>query len=201
MNLNQESIMKILEKSMEPGKWYEVKELIRLLESEYSDFTDWDLSPLKSEPNRPRWHRLVTNAVRLSPGRDDFPQSNVWVNLRTRKPKRNYEYSIRPIDLVEQQLVIESESDDGSGFVYAITNRSWEGWIKIGMTIDLLKRHTAYQMYSPHRDFAVLCSIRVPDRRVSEALAHKLASHSATRRSGEWFKIDTDIVTDIINKL
>ena len=201
MNLNQDSIMKMLCKWMEPGKWYEVKELILLLESNYADFTEWDKSPLESEPTRPRWHRLVTNAVRLSPGRSDFPQSNAWTNLRTRRPGRNYEYSIKPTDLVEEQLVSDSESDDGSGFVYAITNPSWGGWVKIGMTIDIQKRHAAYQMYSPHKDYSVLCSKRVPDRRVSETLAHRMASDTATKRSGEWFAIERDVVSDIIDEL
>ena len=94
MTLNQDIIKEMLSEEMTPGQWYEVKQLIKLFEAKYSNFTSWDKEALPSEPHRPRWHRLVTNAVRMSPGRDDY-DDNSWVSLRTRKPSRNYQYSSR----------------------------------------------------------------------------------------------------------
>ena len=123
MNLNEQRIQEILSAAMEVGKWYEVRELIDLFESSYTEFTTWDTEPVPSEPLRPLWHRLVTNAVRRSPGRDDY-SDNSWIELRTRKMARNFQYGIKPNDLVEAQLVRESRNDDGSGFVYVITNPS-----------------------------------------------------------------------------
>ena len=145
MNLNEQRIQEILSAALKVGKWYEVRELIELVESTYTKFTSWDTEPVPSEPQRPRWHRLVTNAVRRSPGRDDY-SDNSWVELRTRKMARNFQYGIKPKDLVEAQLVREARNDDGSGFVYAITNPSWPGWVKIGMTIDMDARLAAYQV-------------------------------------------------------
>ncbi len=116
MNLNEQRIQEILSAAMKVGKWYEVRELIELFESTYTKFTSWDTEPVPSEPQRPRWHRLVTNAVRRSPGRDDY-SDNSWIGLRTRKMARNFQYGIKPNDLVEAQLFREARNDDGSGFV------------------------------------------------------------------------------------
>tara|TARA_Y100000588_G_scaffold385045_1_gene477575 strand:+ start:618 stop:965 length:348 start_codon:yes stop_codon:yes gene_type:complete len=87
MNLNEQRIQEILSAAMKVGKRYEVRELIELFESTYTKFTSWDTEPVPSEPQRPRWHRLVTNAVRRSPDNDDY-SDNSWVGLRTRKMAR-----------------------------------------------------------------------------------------------------------------
>ena len=188
MNLNQEIIKDFLSREMAPGRWYEVKDLIALMEDRYKGFTPWDREAVPSEPQRPRWHRLVTNSVRLSPGRDDYDDDS-WVELRTRRPKRNFQYSIAPRDPVEEELIRRVRFDDGSGHVYAITNPAWPGWVKIGMTIDIDGRLAAYQIYSPGKDYSVAHSVEVRDRRRSEAFAHRRASDASAGVSGEWFKI------------
>jgi len=189
MDLNQKVIQRVLAKEMEPGRWYQVKELILLFEQVYDDFTNDDLEPLVSEPNRPRWHRLVTNSVRLSPGRSDY-SSNSWVELRVRKPNRNFEYSIPTLDLVETSIVREARNDDGSGFIYAIVNTAWENWVKIGKTIDLNQRLSSYQTYSPLKDYQLLHNINVVKRHLSETYIHRLAEDITEQpSSGEWFKI------------
>ena len=200
MNLNQGVIKEILSQEMVPGKWYEVKELIELLESKYKGFTTWDKEPLASEPQRPRWHRLVTNTVRLSPGREDYDDGS-WVELRTRRPKRNFQYSIAPKDLVEEEILRQVRSDDGSGHVYAVTNPAWPEWVKIGMTIDIHARIDAYQTYSPNKDYHVAESVEVSNRRYSENLAHRRASDRSTGFSGEWFKVPLTEVVDILASL
>ena len=200
MRLNQEIIKDILSEAMEPGRWYEVRDLIGLLEMSHSGFTTWDIEQLPSEPGRPRWHRLVTNSVRLSPGRDDYDDDS-WTELRTRRPKRNFQYSIAPRDLVEEQLVREARFDDGSGYVYAITNPAWSDWVKIGMTIDIDGRLASYQTYSPGNDYSVAHSVKVRDRRRSEALAHRRASDASAGISGEWFKIPMTEAANILESL
>lgn len=200
MNLNQEIIKEFLSREMTPGQWYEVKDLITLMDDRYTHFTIWDLEPIPSEPQRPRWHRLVTNSVRLSPGRDDYDDDS-WVELRTRRPKRNFQYSIASIDPVEQQLVSEARIDNGSGHIYAITNPAWPDWVKIGMTIDIDGRLAAYQTYSPGNDYSVAFSVEVVDRRRSEALAHRKTSDLSAAESGEWFKVPLSEVTSILSSL
>ena len=201
MNLDQAVIKGILSEAMVPGRWYEVKDLIHLMQASHTGFTTRDMEEMPSEPGRPRWHRLVTNAVRLSPGRDDYDDDS-WTELRTRKPKRTYQYSIAPNDPVEEQLVREARHDDGSGFVYAITNPAWPEWVKVGMTIDIEERLAAYQVYSPQKDYSELHSVRVADRRASEGLAHRLASDaSSAEPSGEWFQILDSTVISILDGL
>jgi len=200
MNLNQERVRKFLTQEMIPGKWYEVKELINLFESKYSEFTSMDKEPLPSEPKRPRWHRLVTNAPRMSPGREDYGD-NSWVELRTRKLGHNREYSIAPKDIVEESILSQIRFDDDSGYVYAVINPAWPVWVKIGMTIDIHSRIDAYQTYSPCKDYQVANSVEVVNRRYSENIAHKWASDKATDTSGEWFKISLTEVADILARL
>lgn len=204
MNLSQEIIKKELSKAMEPGRWYGVKELIELLERTYTEFTTWDKASTDSESKRPRWHRLVTNAVRLSPGRYDWVD-NSWIDLRTRRLRRNFDYAIRLKDSVEDQLVGEAKKakpDDGSGFVYAIKNPVWPGWVKLGMTIDLDGRVAAYQMYTPREAYAIVHSVKVADRHISEGLAHRKAADASKKDpSGEWFYISDAIGISILDSI
>lgn len=200
MTLNQDIIKEMLSEEMTPGQWYEVKELIKLFEAKYSNFTPWDKQALPSEPHRPRWHRLVTNAVRMSPSRDDY-DDNSWVSLRTRKPSRNYQYSISPKDPIEEAILRHMREDDGSGHVYLVTNPAWPDWVKIGMSADIQARIDAYQTYSPAKDYIIADSIVVNDRRFSENLAHRRASDIARNSSGEWFELGLNNAIDILHSL
>ena len=199
MSLNQQIIREVLNREMQPGIWYEVKDLINLFSKVYANFGQIDIDPLPSEPNRPRWHRLVTNSVRMSPGRNDYPTDNSWVELRTRKPKRNFEYSLALEDPVEAEIVRSFRDDDGSGYIYAITNDAFINWVKIGKTIDFAQRLAAYQTYSPYQDFKELDKIRVNDRHTAEGYAHRLAAdRTKVDPSGEWFFISDDDVGEIL---
>ena len=163
MALNQQKIRTILDSNMDIDKWYKVKDLIELISLVHKDFQGIDKEPLPSEPNRPRWHRLVTNSVRMSPGRPDYPSDNSWIELRTRRKGRNFEYAMSIIDPVEKAILSSFTEDDGSGFIYAIVNNAFPNWVKIGKTIDF---HTA------------------------EGFAHRLAADQSqveTNDTGEWF--------------
>jgi hypothetical protein len=81
---------------MIPGEKYKIDELIKLLPVSNFHFSDLSKTPIKSEPNRPRWNRWVRNAVRNSPDRTDH-NSDWWINLRAeiRGPtKRDWVYWI-----------------------------------------------------------------------------------------------------------
>ena len=120
-----------------------------------------------------------------------------------RKLTRNFEYAIKPKDAVEDQLVREARTDDGSGFLYAITNPAWPGWVKIGMTIDLDARLAVYETYAPLRDYAVLHSMQVADRHISEGFAHRKAADASggVDPSGEWFYISDATGISILDKI
>lgn len=190
MALNQQKIRTILGSNMDIDKWYKVKDLIELISFVHKDFEAIDREPLPSEPHRPRWHRLVTNSVRMSPGRPDYPSDNSWIELRTRRKGRNFEYAISIVDPVEKAILSSITEDDGSGFIYAIVNKAFPNWVKIGKTIDFQQRLAGYQTYSPHKDFTEFSKVKVTDRHTAEGVAHRLAADQSqveTENTGEWF--------------
>lgn len=201
MSLNQNIIQDVLNREMVSGKMYKVKDLIQLFEKSGYGFEGWDLEALKSEEHRPRWHRLVTNAVRLCPGRVDYPD-NSWTGLRVVKKQRNYLYYKLPEDREEIFLVGETKDDDGSGTIYSITNEAWEDWIKIGKSIDFKRRLLSYQTYSPLKDYHKLYVIEVPNRDIAEGQAHRIASdYSYSEPRGEWFHITQDKAVETLNQV
>jgi hypothetical protein len=84
------------------------------------------------------------------------------------------------------------------GEVYAIANKAWDGWVKIGMAIDAEDRLNSYQTSSPLRDYILLHSSSFNDRRRAEAEAHKKAETLAEERKGEWFKMSSFEATKVI---
>jgi len=87
------------------------------------------------------------------------------------------------------------------GEVYIIVNPAWKGWIKIGMAIEAEDRLRGYQTSSPLRDFKLKFKKYFDNRRKAEQQAHTLCAKKATKRKGEWFKIDLKIAKDIINNM
>jgi hypothetical protein len=88
-----------------------------------------------------------------------------------------------------------------NGYIYAISNPAWEGWIKIGMAVDSKDRCNSYQTSSPFRDYKVEVSVPVTDRRKAEGEAHKKAKELASEYAGEWFKISVEKTKEIIQEL
>jgi hypothetical protein len=91
-----------------------------------------------------------------------------------------------------------------SGYVYVISNPAWKGWVKIGMAIDAEDRLKSYQTSSPYRDYQLLHSVYVTDRRAIERKAHRKVSKIAEDKQNEWFKVDAieaiDCITAILKK-
>ena len=87
------------------------------------------------------------------------------------------------------------------GEVYAIENKAWAGWIKIGMAIDAEDRLNGYQTSSPHRDYVLLHKVFFKDRRKAESTVHKLATKVAKERMNEWFLMSPLDAIKIINSL
>ena len=77
------------------------------------------------------------------------------------------------------------------GEVYAIVNKAWDGWVKIGMAVDAEDRLNSYQTSSPLRDYVLLHKVFFNNRRTAEAEAHLLADTVAEERRGEWFKMSS----------
>ena len=87
------------------------------------------------------------------------------------------------------------------GYVYAITNRAWPNWVKIGMAIDAEDRLNGYQTSSPYRDYVLEHTVASNDRRKSEKEAHTRALPLATDSRGEWFKLSVEQAITILDNL
>lgn len=88
-----------------------------------------------------------------------------------------------------------------AGYVYAITNKAWPGWVKIGMAIDAEERLSGYQTSSPMRDFVLEHYVASNDRRKSEREAHTRALPLSIDCKGEWFKMSVEQAITILDSL
>ena len=87
------------------------------------------------------------------------------------------------------------------GYVYAITNPAWEGWVKIGRAVDANDRCKSYQTASPHRNYRLEHFLYFENRRKAEQQAHKDAERIAEECDSEWFKLSVDEAVKIIDNL
>ena len=76
------------------------------------------------------------------------------------------------------------------GYVYIVTNPSWEGYVKIGSTLDLAARLSTFNVGSPHGDYELKYYSYVPDRVLEEKRIHR--ELDKYRASGEWFNVSED---------
>ena len=83
------------------------------------------------------------------------------------------------------------------GQVYIITNPAWEGWVKVGMAVDSQDRLKNYQTSSPFRDYSLLYSYEVNDRRAGESAAHARLAKECDNIN-EWFRIPHAIANELI---
>ena len=83
------------------------------------------------------------------------------------------------------------------GAVYIITNKAWEGWIKVGMAIDAEDRLKSYQTSSPFRDYTLLYVYEVNDRRAGESAAHARLAKECDNIN-EWFRIPHAVANELI---
>lgn len=74
------------------------------------------------------------------------------------------------------------------GYIYIITNKSFPGWVKIGVTEDIESRLRTYQTSSPHRDYKVEYYIKHPNYVEAEKQIQHNLQHFATDRKNEWFR-------------
>lgn len=95
---------------------------------------------------------------------------------------------------------LENYKSNPEGQVYIITNPAWEGWVKVGMAVDAVDRAGNYQTASPYRDYELAYVVNTPDRRATEAEAHKRLSDMFEQRN-EWFKCDVEIAKRWIDSI
>ena len=115
--------------------------------------------------------------------------------------------SIRKINRLKQQareagkISLGAYNRTPEGYVYAITNPAWEGWVKIGMAMDADDRCKSYQTSSPYRDYRLEHCVYFKDRRKAEQKAHEKAEKIADECGAEWFKMPVDKAIKIIGDI
>ena len=87
------------------------------------------------------------------------------------------------------------------GYVYAITNKAWPDWVKIGMAIDAEDRLNSYQTSSPMRDFVLEHCVASNERRKAEKEAHTRVLPLSLDSKGEWFRIPLQQAITILDNL
>jgi len=92
---------------------------------------------------------------------------------------------------------LENYEANPQGEVYVIYNKAWPEWVKVGMAVDSTDRLKNYQTSSPFRDYALLYSYEVKDRRVAESAAHKRLAKECDNIN-EWFKLPHAVANELI---
>jgi hypothetical protein len=109
-------------------------------------------------------------------------------------PKKNGKFQYRyarklaGLELLRLKFSRGAKAKDcKEGMVYLISNPSWPGVLKIGMTTDIVARLESYQIYDPYKQFKVEHYDFCLDRRAAEKqLLEKFDIHLV---DGEWVKI------------
>jgi predicted GIY-YIG superfamily endonuclease len=76
-----------------------------------------------------------------------------------------------------------------NGYIYIITNKSFPGWVKIGVTEDIKSRLRTYQTSSPLRNYKIEYYIYHPDCYSAEKDIHEQMKYFARSQKNEWFEI------------
>jgi len=103
---------------------------------------------------------------------------------------------------IDGLLSVTSESSSTTeGSIYAITNKAWPDWIKIGMAENPHKRLSQFNTADPYRSYELIHHVNVSHMRKYEAAAHEKAKLVAKETNAEWFKIDKDTAKNILDSL
>ena len=87
------------------------------------------------------------------------------------------------------------------GSIYIMFNPSFPGWVKVGMAVDAEDRIKQFLTSSPYRNYKLVKSYKVPNRREAEAKAHKALTIEGRGRRGEWFYMGSTVAVSELDKL
>lgn len=85
---------------------------------------------------------------------------------------------------IEEVKIKKSKIKTNSGIVYLISNPAFEGFLKIGMTKNLVDRLRSYQTYDPMKRYKVEHYRVVENAREEEK--YYLTHHKISIAKGEW---------------
>ena len=145
--------------------------------------------------------KVCKTCYNLNQNTNNNPRNNcerMWVNGKY-IPKTHPLYKAGRYKGFEEAAFSSLANYDTSpeGQVYIITNPAWEGWVKVGMAVDAMDRIKNYQTSSPFRDYTLLYSYEVNDRRAGEAAAHARLAKECDNIN-EWFRLPSAIANELI---
>jgi 5-carboxymethyl-2-hydroxymuconate isomerase len=145
-----------------------------------------------------RLREVRKNKLRSSETNEDFVKTEE-VFEETKAALNEHLQRIRLI--VEQdRMGAVKQSDIREGFVYLICNSIWDGWVKVGMTVDFENRLEHYNVGDPHSNYKFIDVSHVSDRRKVEKELIELLTIAAETVRGEWFKIDKQEACEIFGE-
>ena len=152
--------------------------------------------PINPKTGRPYYYKDNPNTVKARDAR------RMWVNGKEiskyhplHKPGRYKTLGDAAFSSLKGYETVKS------GFIYIMHNSSFPGWIKVGMAIDAEDRVKQFQTGSPYRDYQLIKSYKVEDRREAEVMAHKALDKKGVGRRGEWFYMSHAIATTKLDKI
>jgi len=98
-----------------------------------------------------------------------------------------------------RQEVRRSEPEIKTGYVYVFSIPAYPDYVKIGMSIDVDKRKTGANTWTPFKDVVEHGKIYSEDKRKLESMVHdKLKDFVA--ESQEWFKVTPEVALKTIRE-
>lgn len=142
--------------------------------------------------------RVTLNGKRYRLGNPNHPYHNIYIK---KGMDTAFEaMGLTPIEGIKTTInTIFSELKEGE--VYIMHCASFPGWIKVGMAVNSVDRVKQFQTGSPYRDYQLIKSYKVEDRREAESMAHEALDTKGVGRRGEWFYMSHAIATTKLDKI
>lgn len=88
--------------------------------------------------------------------------------------------------------------DIKEGFVYIMSNPAWEGYYKVGYSLEPRDRLIQAQVFSPLGDYKIEGYFISSDAKAMESFIHSKLSNFHVR--GEWFKVKLENLRKLIKR-
>lgn len=143
-----------------------------------------------------KYHSVYTKTCKLC-------QKNGRILNERRKEKREKQkrYVDKQAERIKNKILLDNTKIKGrhtsvtEGFIYAIENKAWKGWIKVGCASNLDERLSTYQTGDPLKQYKIILSKPVKNRKDAEKEIHNLLRK--VDRNGEWFFTNKDYIANL----
>jgi hypothetical protein len=139
-----------------------------------------------------KWLSKVTNRSISNMGLWKYIKRNTSLKFNeipdTYSKKRRIKAEKKLRKALKRRLLYFNTVD--KGFIYIVTSPSFNGWIKVGQTIDVERRCRNYNHTNPRGDWILECFKKVENKHRAETiLLNKIKKLSIKHSGREWFKL------------